>query len=47
LRGHHRWETILKIAGLEPMQGLLERKKQLENLSKLVEKEKNYFINSM
>jgi len=37
----YRWETILKIAGLEPMPGLLERKKQLENLSKLVGKERN------
>jgi hypothetical protein len=37
----YRWETILKAAGLEPMPGLLERKKQLENLLKLAEKEKN------
>jgi hypothetical protein len=37
----YRWETILKTAGLEPMPGLLERKKRLENLSKLVENQKN------
>lgn len=37
----YRWEAILKIAGLKPLQGLVDRKKQLENLSKLVENEKN------
>ncbi len=37
----YRWETMLKTAGLEPMPGLLERKKRLENLSKLVENEKD------
>ena len=38
----YRWETILNIAGLEPLPGLLERKKQLENLAKLVgNEEKN------
>jgi hypothetical protein len=35
----YRWETVLKTAGLDPMPGLLERKKQLESLSKLVDKE--------
>jgi hypothetical protein len=37
----YRWETILKIAGLEPLPGLLERKKRLENLAKLVGSEEN------
>jgi hypothetical protein len=32
----YRWEAMLKMAGLEPMPGLLERKKQLESLSMLV-----------
>jgi hypothetical protein len=33
----YRWEAMLKMAGLEPMPALLERKKQLSDLSKLVE----------
>lgn len=33
----YRWETVLKIAGLEPMAELLERKKRLKNLSEMVE----------
>jgi hypothetical protein len=36
----YRWEEILKIAGLEPMPGLLERKKRLENLADLAGREK-------
>jgi len=39
----YRWEAVLKIAGLDPMPGLLERKKRLDNLSKMVEKETNNF----
>jgi hypothetical protein len=31
----YRWETILKIAGLEPMQGVLERKDRLRKLAEL------------
>lgn len=34
----YRWETVLKTAGLEPCPQLLERKKMLENLSKIVDK---------
>lgn len=34
----YRWETVLKIAGLEPMPELLERKKRLRDLSNIVEK---------
>jgi len=33
----YRWESILKIAGLEPMTELLKRKKRLKDLSKIVE----------
>jgi spore maturation protein CgeB len=32
----YRWETILKMAMLEPMNGLLERKRQLQNIAKLI-----------
>ena len=32
----YRWEKVLKTAGLEPMPGLLERKKRLETLSRLI-----------
>ena len=32
----YRWESVLKIAGLEPMPKLLKRKKRLENLSRLI-----------
>lgn len=32
----YRWESVLKTAGLEPMPELLERKKRLENLSRLI-----------
>ncbi len=35
----YRWEDILKIAGLEPMPELLERKERLLDLSRMVEKE--------
>ena len=30
----YRWESVLKVAGLEPMPGLLERKVRLRNLAK-------------
>ena len=39
LRRHdwvYRWETILKTVGLEPMQGLLERKKRLNDLAQVL-----------
>lgn len=39
----YRWETVLKTVGLGPLPGLLERKKRLDNLSKMVEKETNNF----
>lgn len=42
LRRHdwvYRWESVLKIAGLAPMPGLLERKEQLEKLAKMVGEE--------
>ena len=42
LRRHdwvYRWETVLKAAGLDPLPGLLERKKRLENLAGTIEKE--------
>jgi hypothetical protein len=32
---------VLKIAGLDPMPGLLARKIQLENMAKMVEEETN------
>jgi len=32
----YRWETILKTVGLEPTQGLLERKKRLNDLAQVV-----------
>jgi Glycosyl transferases group 1 len=32
----YRWEAILKTVGLEPMQGVSKRKKQLKNLAKVV-----------
>ncbi len=35
----YRWETILRIAGLEPMPMLYERKKRLSELSKMVVEE--------
>ena len=44
LRRHdwvYRWESVLKIAGLDPMPGLLARKIQLENMAKMVEEETN------
>jgi hypothetical protein len=34
----YRWESILKIAGLNPLPQLLERKKRLRELSNMVEK---------
>jgi len=34
----YRWEAVLKIAGLDPMPQLLERKKRLRDLSNMVEK---------
>ncbi len=34
----YRWENILKIAGLDPMPELLERKNRLRDLSNMVEK---------
>jgi len=36
-----RWESVLKIAGLDPLPGLLKRKEQLEKLAKIVEEDKN------
>jgi hypothetical protein len=42
LRRHdwvYRWETVLKIAGLKPTPGLLQRKERLENLAKAIENE--------
>jgi len=33
----YRWETLLKTTGLKPMQELLERKKQLKQLSETIE----------
>jgi hypothetical protein len=41
LRRHdwvYRWESVLKIAGLDPTPGMRERKEQLEELATLVEK---------
>lgn len=35
----YRWEAILKIAGLQPMPELLERKERLANLAKMIENE--------
>jgi len=37
----YRWESILNLAGLDPLPGLLERKKQLENLANIIGKEEN------
>ena len=37
----YRWESILNLAGLDPLPGLLERKKQLENLAKRIGKEES------
>jgi hypothetical protein len=37
----YRWEAILKMAMLEPMHGLLERKRQLHNLTKLIKLDKD------
>jgi hypothetical protein len=34
----YRWEAILKAAGLEPMQGVLERKERLRKLAEVVSK---------
>ena len=31
----YRWETVLKLTGLDPLRGLLERKQQLQNLSEM------------
>jgi hypothetical protein len=42
LRQHdwvYRWEEVLKIAGLEPLTGLNERKERLQHLSKKIETE--------
>jgi hypothetical protein len=42
LRQHdwvYRWEFLLKIGGLDPMPGLLERKRRLEKLATIVEEE--------
>lgn len=44
LRRHdwvYRWESILKIGGLDPAPGLLKRKEQLEKLATIVEAETN------
>jgi hypothetical protein len=44
LRRHdwvYRWESVLEIAGLDPMPGLLSRKNQLEKMAKIVEGETN------
>jgi hypothetical protein len=38
----YRWETVLKVAGLEPMPELLERKTRLENLARIAENETNH-----
>jgi hypothetical protein len=32
----YRWEAVLKSVGLEPMQGLMERKARLKKLAKVV-----------
>jgi hypothetical protein len=32
----YRWEAVLKAAGLEPKQGVLERKERLSKLAKVV-----------
>jgi hypothetical protein len=45
LRRHdwvYRWETVLKIAGLNTMLELMERKQQLENLANIAEKETRF-----
>ncbi len=34
----HRWEAVLKIAGLEPLPELMDRKKRLQDLANIVEK---------
>ena len=36
----YRWETVLKMAGLDPLPGLLKRKERLKELAALVEKER-------
>lgn len=44
LRRHdwvYRWESVLKIAGLDSLPGVLARKNQLEKMAKMVEEEKN------
>lgn len=44
LRRHdwvYRWESVLKIGGLDPLPGLLRRKEQLEKLAAIVEKDTN------
>jgi hypothetical protein len=38
-----RWEHILKIAGLQPMPELLERKQRLANLARMIEKAPTVF----
>lgn len=35
----HRWETVLKLAGLQPIPALLERKQRLNDLRKVVTQE--------
>jgi hypothetical protein len=35
----YRWEEILKIAGLEPLRGLVKRKERLRTLARMVEKD--------
>ena len=32
----YRWEAVLKTVGLEPMQGVLERKERLRKLAEVV-----------
>jgi len=32
----YRWEKILEVAGLEPMQSAIERKKRLRKLAEVV-----------
>jgi hypothetical protein len=36
----YRWEAVLKIAGLEPIPALMERKQQLSNLANAIGNEK-------
>lgn len=46
LRHHdwvYRWEKILDIADLDPLPALLERKKRLEDLSKVIQDQRNGF----